>query len=181
MLREALNHLADVPQTSDIQTDWRHHQVDRSMPHYRFVMQWVRLFLFHCKLATFSGTHTNLSLLFPMEQVFEDFVTDSFRRYQPRYAVAAQRPQRPIATIDERPAFVMKPDVSLLRDRDVAFILDAKWKEIDTTRDYPKHQNARPQWLDDAHVALDATVAAAYGWSADITDDEALRELLMMN
>ena len=41
--------------------------------------------------------------------------------------------------------------------------------------------NARPQWLDDAHVALDATVAAAYGWSPDITEDEALRELLMMN
>ena len=41
--------------------------------------------------------------------------------------------------------------------------------------------NARPQGLDDAHVALDATVAAAYGWSPDITEDEALRELLMMN
>ena len=41
--------------------------------------------------------------------------------------------------------------------------------------------NARPQWLDDAHVALDAAVAAAYGWSPDITEDEALRELLTMN
>ena len=28
--------------------------------------------------------------------------------------------------------------------------------------------NARPQWLDDAHATLDAAVAAAYGWSADI-------------
>ena len=28
--------------------------------------------------------------------------------------------------------------------------------------------NARPQWLADAHVALDAAVAAAYGWPADI-------------
>ena len=26
--------------------------------------------------------------------------------------------------------------------------------------------NARPQWLADAHEALDAAVAAAYGWSA---------------
>ena len=30
-------------------------------------------------------------------------------------------------------------------------------------------------------VALDATVAAAYGWSPHITEDEALRELLIMN
>ena len=35
--------------------------------------------------------------------------------------------------------------------------------------------------LDDAHIALDAAVAAAYGWSPDITEDEALRELLTMN
>ena len=41
--------------------------------------------------------------------------------------------------------------------------------------------NARPQWLVDAHKALDATVAAAYGWSADISDDDVLRELLALN
>ena len=41
--------------------------------------------------------------------------------------------------------------------------------------------NARPQWLIDAHKALDAAVAAAYGWPADIPDDEVLRELLALN
>ena len=41
--------------------------------------------------------------------------------------------------------------------------------------------NARPQWLADAHAALDAAVAAAYGWSADISDEEVLRELLALN
>lgn len=41
--------------------------------------------------------------------------------------------------------------------------------------------NARPQWLADAYAALDTAVAAAYGWPADITDDEALRELLKLN
>ena len=41
--------------------------------------------------------------------------------------------------------------------------------------------NARPQWLADAHAALDAAVAAAYGWPADIDDDDVLRELLALN
>ena len=41
--------------------------------------------------------------------------------------------------------------------------------------------NARPQWLADAHAALDAAVAAAYGWDTDISNDEALRELLVLN
>ena len=41
--------------------------------------------------------------------------------------------------------------------------------------------NDRPQWLADAHAVLNAAVAAAYGWPADITDDDALRELLKLN
>ena len=41
--------------------------------------------------------------------------------------------------------------------------------------------NACPQWLADTHAALDAAVAAAYGWDADISEADALRELLMRN
>ena len=41
--------------------------------------------------------------------------------------------------------------------------------------------NARPQWLDDAHAALDAAVAEAYGWDADIPTDAALEKLLTLN
>jgi type II restriction/modification system DNA methylase subunit YeeA len=41
--------------------------------------------------------------------------------------------------------------------------------------------NARPQWLADAHRDLDATVAAAYGWPADISEEDALAKLLELN
>ncbi len=41
--------------------------------------------------------------------------------------------------------------------------------------------NTRPQWLADAHAALDAAVADAYGWRADISDDDVRRELLELN
>ena len=41
--------------------------------------------------------------------------------------------------------------------------------------------NSRPRWLVDAHATLDGAVAAAYGWSADISVDDALRELMTLN
>ena len=41
--------------------------------------------------------------------------------------------------------------------------------------------NERPQWLADAHANLDAAVAAAYGWPADISDNDALAALLNEN
>ena len=41
--------------------------------------------------------------------------------------------------------------------------------------------NERPTWLDLAHKKLDAAVADAYGWSADLTDDQILEKLLALN
>ena len=41
--------------------------------------------------------------------------------------------------------------------------------------------NQRPQWLANAHADLDSAVAAAYGWCADISEEESLGELLGLN
>jgi hypothetical protein len=41
--------------------------------------------------------------------------------------------------------------------------------------------NARPAWLDHAHRELDAAVAAAYGWPADLADDAILKRLFELN
>jgi hypothetical protein len=41
--------------------------------------------------------------------------------------------------------------------------------------------NTRPQWLADAHRDLDNAVAAAYGWPADISEEDALAKLLELN
>ena len=49
------------------------------------------------------------------------------------------------------------------------------------TRTLTSLYNARPTWLADAHAVLDAAVATAYGWPVDISDDDALAELLALN
>jgi type II restriction/modification system DNA methylase subunit YeeA len=41
--------------------------------------------------------------------------------------------------------------------------------------------NERPAWLDHAHRDLDAAVAAAYGWPAEIAEEDALASLLALN
>jgi type II restriction/modification system DNA methylase subunit YeeA len=59
------------------------------------------------------------------------------------------------------------------RDADCA----AKLKKRTLTNLY----NERPAWLDLAHQKLDAAVAAAYGWPADLTDEQILEKLLALN
>ena len=130
---------AEVPQSANPYADWQRHQVDRSMPYYKPVMQWVELFLFKQGLAAYSGRHRNLSLLFPMEEVFEDFVTYSFQHHQDAYLARAQHPQK-LARIGNQEAFTMKPDITLSVGNRVAFILDAKWKRINASaNDGPRH------------------------------------------
>ena len=41
--------------------------------------------------------------------------------------------------------------------------------------------NQRPQWLEDAHRALDKAVLAAYGWPDDLSDTDVLERLLALN
>ncbi len=139
LLRQSLVALAEVPISRNPLADWRSHHIDRSMSHYQAVMQWVRLIVFQRGLATFSGSNTNLSLLFPMEKVFEDFLVASFRRHQQDYRVVSQGLRKPMATIGDKTAFSTKPDIALQAGGETRFILDAKWKEVDATTKDLKH------------------------------------------
>jgi len=65
------------------------------------------------------------------------------------------------------------PDRIMPKDAQAAAIL----KKRTLTNLY----NERPAWLANAHRDLDAAVAAAYGWPADLSDDEALKRLLELN
>ena len=122
---------SDVPSSTNMDDDWARHRVDRSMPHYDAVMPWVGLFLFGKGLATYAGPHVNRALLFPMEDVFEDFVTAAVRRNQIRFTVRAQGPMRPLAIDGSgKDAFRLKPDVVLSERGQVRYILDAKWKRL---------------------------------------------------
>ena len=80
------------------------------------------------------------------------------------------------ATVEERRDFkigtVRYPRI-VARDAECA----ARLKDRTLTKLY----NARPTWLDLAHRTLDAAVAAAYGWPADLADDAILERLLALN
>ena len=65
------------------------------------------------------------------------------------------------------------PDRTVPKDDKAAAIL----KKRTLTNLY----NERPAWLDHAHRALDEAVAAAYGWPADLSDEEILERLFKLN
>ena len=68
----------------------------------------------------------------------------------------------------------MRPGSSKQLDEGAA----AKGLKVRTVTDV---YDARPQWLADAQAALDAAVAAAYGWEAHVAEEDALGALLGLN
>ena len=69
------------------------------------------------------------------------------------------------------------PDRLVPRNPAAAAIL----KKRTLTNLYNTRGTPEGAWLDNLHRALDAAVAAAYGWPADISTDEALAKLLALN
>jgi type II restriction/modification system DNA methylase subunit YeeA len=59
--------------------------------------------------------------------------------------------------------------------------VDEKAAAILRKRTLTNLYNERPAWLDHAHRDLDAAVAAAYGWPADLSDEQILERLFQLN
>jgi type II restriction/modification system DNA methylase subunit YeeA len=88
---------------------------------------------------------------------------------------------------DLRDAWLNPPDLVRIETEVVpgypARILPKDTIAAETLRDrtLTNLYNQHPQWLVNAHRDLDAAVAAAYGWSANISEEDALSRLLELN
>lgn len=69
------------------------------------------------------------------------------------------------------------PDRLLPKDAEAAMVL----RKRTLTALYNQRGKPESSWLDSLHRTLDKAVAAAYGWPADLPDDEVLARLLALN
>ncbi|MXX95508.1 MAG: hypothetical protein F4039_06730 [Gammaproteobacteria bacterium] len=130
-----------IQASTNILADWQVRNLDRSMLHYKEVIQWIGLFLFGHSLGPYTGEYRNLSVLFPMEQVFEDFVTAHIRLQLFDLEVVCQERSQSILKNDK---FRVKPDIVLRQGSSILAILDAKWKEINQNLPSRKFHVSQP-------------------------------------
>jgi 5-methylcytosine-specific restriction enzyme subunit McrC len=121
--------LAEIPRSQNIAADFRQWRSDRLIAHYQPVRPWCELVLGqHMPLAMRGKTH-GISLLFPMEKLFERYVEVKLRKQIPvPYTLARQAKSEFLCTHDGKSLFQLRPDLLIQYRRETKLVLDTKWK-----------------------------------------------------
>lgn len=127
---ELLQVLAEVSASRDFKYDFKAWRGGRLMAHYAPILPWCQLVLGqHCPLAV-QGSWHGMSMLFPMEKLFEGFVEAALRRTLPK-SVLIKRQSREtyLCQHQGKGFFQLRPDL-LLEHSGYRTVLDAKWKRL---------------------------------------------------
>jgi 5-methylcytosine-specific restriction enzyme subunit McrC len=137
---ELAGRLAEIPDSIDIQSDFQQWGNSRLMAHYQPVRPWCELVLGqHMPLAVRGKTH-GISLLFPMEKLFERYVEVQLRKELPAsFTMKSQAHSEYLCTQNGKDIFQLRPDLLIKEGNVTRWVLDAKWKLISTSEVENKH------------------------------------------
>jgi 5-methylcytosine-specific restriction enzyme subunit McrC len=129
-IRQLLTAFELAESSTNFQKDFSKVVIDRSTKDYEMLMQWSKVFLMNKSFTTFSGTTTSRALLFPMESVYESYVTQQMKRvFCPSGWEISSQDKRHYLFVEPRNQFALRPDIVLIKN-DRTIILDTKWKNL---------------------------------------------------
>lgn len=120
-----------VPSSVDVRGDFASWSTDRLLAHYKPIRPWCEITLKRFMPFAVADEWHGVSMLFPMEKLFERFVQASLQRCLPPGATLANQSRGSFLCEHEgRGFFQLRPDF-LLTHGDRRWVLDAKWKRLD--------------------------------------------------
>ncbi|MDO6505544.1 McrC family protein [Colwellia sp. 4_MG-2023] len=139
--QELLFHFTDIPTSKNIRLDLKSWQKGRHLRHYEPVLPWLEMIFKEQSPTSVDGSTNMLSILFPMEKVFEDYVALALKKQFPEYDIKTQVREKSLIThtpikgskpIKEKSLFQLRPDLYITcTAEDRVIIGDTKWKLID--------------------------------------------------
>ncbi|MEQ9876828.1 McrC family protein [Pectobacterium aroidearum] len=124
-----------ITPSQDIEGDIANLRPERGLSHYDEPLAWAQLILQEISPLALKGDTQALSLLFPMEAVFESFVAQTFSEELPQHLqVKIQFSSQTLVHHAGKDRFKLRPDI-LIQSRHPAknkMVLDTKWKLIST-------------------------------------------------
>ncbi|GAD79746.1 McrC family protein [Vibrio ezurae] len=134
LLRELQFAFIDVPSSKSVAQDINAVRLDRGMSDYHAPLDWAKLILAGFSPLSMKGDSNALSLLFPMEAVFESYVASILSKQIGNQAqLLTQARSKYLVTHQNKNKFLLKPDLLIKKSSKPFIVLDTKWKLIDVT------------------------------------------------
>lgn len=130
--------LDGIPHSGNYALDFRQWSKERSLIHYRALKPWCELILNYQSPVSLSGQHNGVSMLFPMESLFEQYVAIKLGKSLPS-SLKLKTQASSHALVTHTPCsgksqewFRLKPDivVSEKHSHEPLYVADTKWKQI---------------------------------------------------
>lgn len=103
--------------------------IDRNTKDYADIIKWSEVFLFDKSFTTFSGTSTARALLFPMEKIFEAYISRNLKKLVNGTDWNISLQDRGYYLFERQ--FALRPDIVLEKpDNSRRIVLDTKWKSL---------------------------------------------------
>jgi len=134
-----------VPTTSDVELDLKQVKIDRSMGYYQDVLAWCKLLLSGTGPTASSGKFNTLTLLYPMERLFEDYVAHCLQSKMPEYFGEGAKLKTQVGgktLVEEhngKSMFRLRPDLAVMQGNKSTWVMDTKWKMIDASNRAKKY------------------------------------------
>ena len=129
-IRQLLTAFELVESSTNYQKDFSKVVIDRNTKDYEMLMQWSKVFLMNKSFTTFSGSTTSRALLFPMESVYESYVSQQMKKvFRPDGWDISTQDKGHYLFMNPRKQFALRPDIVLTKD-DHTVIMDTKWKNL---------------------------------------------------
>lgn len=158
LAHELLGIMAEIPCSCRVTEDFKRWSSDRLMAHYESIRPWCELVLRQKLPVASTGAWHGISLLFPMEKLFERYVESSLRKSLPRDARLVSHSNRQyLCTYQDKRCFQLRPDL-VVTHHSRTWVLDTKWKLINqdcVLSNYEISQNDLYQLFSYGHKYLD--------------------------
>lgn len=129
---EVRSMLLEIPTSPDTTQDFKQWRNDRLMAHYQPVKPWCELIIQQQTPLAIAGEWQGMSLLFPMEKLFERYVAACLRETLPADATLdIEGKTKYLCEHDGKKVFQLRPDL-MITQGGKSWVLDTKWKRLDT-------------------------------------------------
>jgi len=143
-LRQALFNLEEIDNPHNIDYEFSKIHLSRLNSHYQRPLDMAKIFLKGSSFIPQAGNNNLVSLMFPLNRLFEDYVFNYFSEKYSKSPVKVKPQHSKYNLLEEPKRFNIRPDIVIQHKYESkTAIIDAKWKLIDESNHQDKYNVAQ--------------------------------------